>query len=148
MGSQGSSPSDDGPADGPDPHQPEPTARPEPTAQPEPAGEPDPAVQADPAVQPDPAVRPEPATQPEPAAEPDPAGGPTKARYAKGRGRVASGRPVTRPPDPIRPFIGRALPRRRRSDWGVLIFALVVSSLILAACCAAGFALYTSGGFD
>ncbi len=46
------------------------------------------------------------------------------------------------PPDPVMPFI--APPRKRRRDWPVLVFALVIAVLALAVCCAAGFALYAS----
>ena len=119
MGTQGSSPPDEPPEDSSDPHEPEPMPPHAAAAQPTPTPTPTEA-----------------ASQARPA------------RYARGRGKVTPGRPPTRPTDPIRPFIGRALPRRRRSDWGVLIFALIVSGLLLAACCAAGFAFYsTKGGF-
>lgn len=49
---------------------------------------------------------------------------------------------VNHPPDPVTPFI--APPRKRRRDWPVLVFALVIAALALAVCCLAGFALFAS----
>jgi hypothetical protein len=43
-------------------------------------------------------------------------------------------------------FVAPPAPRRRRSDWPILLFALVVSVLIMAACCIAGFAFYVRNG--
>jgi disulfide bond formation protein DsbB len=54
--------------------------------------------------------------------------------------------PPTRPLDPIRPYIAPRTGRRRRSDWPVLVFALIVWCLIMAGCCIAGFAIYTAYG--
>ena len=42
------------------------------------------------------------------------------------------------------PFIAPPVPRKRRSDWPVLVFALVIAGVALAVCCIAGFALYAS----
>jgi len=51
--------------------------------------------------------------------------------------------PVDHPPDPIRPFINAGVPRKRRSDWPVMVLAIVVATLVLSAFCLAGFALYS-----
>jgi hypothetical protein len=51
--------------------------------------------------------------------------------------------PITSPTDPISPFIRGRVPRKRRSDWPVFVFALVASSVVMAVCCIAGFALFT-----
>jgi hypothetical protein len=50
--------------------------------------------------------------------------------------------PPMRPPE----FVAPPVNRRRRSDWVVLLFALIVSGLVMAVCCIAGFALYTTKG--
>ncbi len=63
-----------------------------------------------------------------------------------GRSELPVARPAKHPPDPIRPFLGKALPRRRARDWGILIIAMIVSAILLAACCAAGFAFYATRG--
>jgi hypothetical protein len=60
-------------------------------------------------------------------------------RYSSGRGQQMP----TRPLDPIRPYMPPRVNRRRRSDWPILVFALVVACLVMAAFCVAGFALYT-----
>jgi len=52
--------------------------------------------------------------------------------------------PLNHPPDPVLPFIAPPVPRRRRSDWPVLVAALIIAGVALAACCVAGFALYAS----
>ena len=52
--------------------------------------------------------------------------------------------PLNHPPDPVLPFIAPPVPRRRRSDWPVLVAALIIAVVALAACCIAGFALYAS----
>ncbi len=51
--------------------------------------------------------------------------------------------PPKRPPDPIGPFLRPPGPRRRSRDWPVLVFALIVSVLVMAGCCIAGLAVYT-----
>jgi len=51
--------------------------------------------------------------------------------------------PITSPTDPVSPFIRGRVPRKRRSDWPVFVFALVASSVVMAVCCIAGFALFT-----
>jgi hypothetical protein len=50
------------------------------------------------------------------------------------------------PTDSVRQFssFGGGPPRRRRSDWPVLVFALVVTAAVTAGCCLAGFALFTT----
>ena len=52
----------------------------------------------------------------------------------------------THPADTVRQFssLGGAKPRRRRSDWPVLTFALVVAAVVGALCCLGGFALFSS----
>lgn len=66
--------------------------------------------------------------------------------YSGGRYQASRVTPPAYPPDPILPFIAPPVPRRRRSDWPVLVLALIVSAVLLAACCIAGYALYTSKG--
>jgi hypothetical protein len=63
-------------------------------------------------------------------------------RYATGIGQ----RHPTRPLDPIRPYMAPPVARRRRSDWPVMIFAMVVAALVMVGCCIAGFALYSGYG--
>jgi len=86
-------------------------------------------------------------------AEPDPYDGPglyasydvvTPQTYRTGRYRVSRIPPPTQPPDPILPFIAPPVARRRRSDWPVLVVALIISAIVLAACCIAGYVLYAS----
>jgi hypothetical protein len=88
-------------------------------------------------------------------AEPDPYYGPglyasydvvTPQTYRTGRYQVSRVPPPTQPPDPILPFIAPPVPRRRRSDWPVLLVALIISAIVLAACCIAGYVLYLSNG--
>lgn len=50
--------------------------------------------------------------------------------------------PPAVPLDPILPYISPPVPRRRKSDWPVLVIALIVSALVMMTCCIAGFALY------
>jgi hypothetical protein len=52
--------------------------------------------------------------------------------------------PISQPPDPIRMFLSGPKPRQRRSDWPVLVFALVVAATVTAGCCLAGFAAFTT----
>jgi hypothetical protein len=61
-------------------------------------------------------------------------------RYATGIGQ----RQPTRPLDPIQPYMPPPVARRRRSDWPVMIFVMVIAGLIMVGCCLAGFALYTA----
>jgi hypothetical protein len=77
----------------------------------------------------------------EPVAGP-PSTPPTPTKYGTEIGQV----PPVRPNDPITPFLRPPGPRPRRREWPVLIVALVVSGLVLAVCCIAGFALYASYG--
>jgi hypothetical protein len=80
-----------------------------------------------------------PGDQPGDNPEPPKADSPESATaHSTRRGEV----PLARPPDPIRPFLGRPLPPRWRRDWIVLIFALAFSGLLLVTCCLAGFAMY------
>jgi hypothetical protein len=52
----------------------------------------------------------------------------------------------THPTDPIRQFssLGGAKPRRRRSDWPVLTFAMVAAAVVTALCCLGGFGLFST----
>jgi hypothetical protein len=88
-------------------------------------------------------------------AEPDPYLGPglyasydvvTPQTYRTGRYQVSRVPPPTQPPDPILPFIAPPVARKRRSDWPVLLVALIISAIVLAACCIAGYVLYLSNG--
>jgi hypothetical protein len=68
---------------------------------------------------------------------------PPPPQAAIGRYRFDAPR-LNHPPDPIMPFIAPPGQRKRRRDWPVLVFALVIAALALATCCIAGFALYAS----
>jgi hypothetical protein len=50
------------------------------------------------------------------------------------------------PTDSVRQFssFGGSPPRKRRSDWPVLVFALVVATAVTAGCCLAGFGLFST----
>jgi hypothetical protein len=56
------------------------------------------------------------------------------------------GTPAMRPPEAINPYVAPPVSRRRRSEWPVLLVALVLSGLIMAGFCLAGFALYVRNG--
>lgn len=63
---------------------------------------------------------------------------------AEAIGRFKWEAPVqTMPTDPIWPFISR-VKRSRRSDWPVLVFALVVAAIVTMGCCLAGFAAFSA----
>jgi hypothetical protein len=64
------------------------------------------------------------------------------ARYAAGVGQ----RQPTTPLDPIHPYIAPPVARRRRSDWQVMIFWMVVAAIVMVGFCLAGFALYSGTG--
>ena len=49
----------------------------------------------------------------------------------------------TMPTDPVWPFVSR-VKRQRRSDWPVLVFALVVAAIVALGCCLAGFAAFSA----
>ena len=94
-------------------------------------------------------------TDPDPDDEPNPDREPSAyvgkevlppPAFSSGRYQFAGRQAPTRPPDPVVPFVAPPVPRRRRSDWPVLVVALVVSAFILAACCIAGYVLYASKG--
>lgn len=55
--------------------------------------------------------------------------------------------PPMRPPEALNAYVAPRTKRRRRSDVPVLIIALVVAGLIMAGCCIAGFAVYSTKGF-
>jgi hypothetical protein len=50
------------------------------------------------------------------------------------------------PREAFRPYVAPPVTRRRRSDWPVLVFALIVATLVMAGCCLAGFAVYVQNG--
>ncbi|HEY7223823.1 MAG TPA: hypothetical protein VH561_09570 [Micromonosporaceae bacterium] len=52
--------------------------------------------------------------------------------------------PYTIPPDPLRQYVSGPKPRKRRSDWPILVFALVVAAVVAALCCLGGFAVFSS----
>jgi hypothetical protein len=54
--------------------------------------------------------------------------------------------PPSVPQDPILPYIAPPVPRHRRSDWPVVVVAMIISALVMAGCCIAGFALYSGYG--
>jgi hypothetical protein len=60
----------------------------------------------------------------------------------RGRRRVAP----MRPPEALHSYVAPRTSRRRRADWPVLVIALVVAGLVMAGCCVAGFALYSTKG--
>jgi hypothetical protein len=64
------------------------------------------------------------------------------SRYHPAFGQI----PPSVPMDPILPYIAPPVPRRRRSDWPVLLVAMIISALVMAGCCIAGFALYSGYG--
>jgi hypothetical protein len=51
--------------------------------------------------------------------------------------------PLTLPTDPLRPYSSGFAKRKRRPEWPVLIFALVVVAIVVVGCCLAGFALFS-----
>ena len=65
-------------------------------------------------------------------------------RYNVGRSKV---HPTT-PLDPIHPYIKGPRPRRRRSDWPILIFAMIVAAIVMTACCIAGFGIFHTYGIN
>jgi hypothetical protein len=64
------------------------------------------------------------------------------SHYAGGIGQ----RQPTKPLDPIRPYMAPPVARRRRSDWSVMIFVMVLTSIVMIGCCIAGYALYSVYG--
>jgi hypothetical protein len=63
---------------------------------------------------------------------------------AEAIGRFKWEAPVqTMPTDPVWPFVSR-VKRQRRSDWPVLVFALVVAAIVTMGCCLAGFASFSA----
>jgi hypothetical protein len=64
------------------------------------------------------------------------------AHYAPGVGQQTP----TSPLDPIHPYIAPPVARRRRSDWTVMIFGMVVVAIVLVGFCLAGFAIYSAIG--
>jgi len=62
--------------------------------------------------------------------------------YVAGRGQV----PPARTHEAFKPYVAPRVTRRRRSDWPILVFALIVATLVMAACCIAGFAVYVNRG--
>jgi hypothetical protein len=63
---------------------------------------------------------------------------------AEAIGRFKWEAPVqTMPTDVIWPMVSR-VKRRRRSDWPVLVFALVVAAIVTIGCCLGGFAAFSA----
>jgi hypothetical protein len=63
---------------------------------------------------------------------------------AEAIGRFTWEAPIqTMPTDPVWPFVSR-VKRKRRSDWPVLVFALVVAAIVTMGCCLAGFAGFSA----
>ncbi len=60
--------------------------------------------------------------------------------------RGERGQAPMRPPEAIKPYVAGPVRRRRRSDWPVLLVALVVAGLVMGGCCIAGFAFYVRNG--
>jgi hypothetical protein len=60
----------------------------------------------------------------------------------KGRGKFHP----TVPWDPLRPYISWPKKRKRRSDWPVLVIALIVTAITLVIFCLGGFALFRKYG--
>jgi hypothetical protein len=59
-------------------------------------------------------------------------------------GRYSWEAPIqTKPTDVVWPFVSR-IKRSRRSDWPVLVFALVVAAIVTLGCCLAGFAAFSA----
>jgi hypothetical protein len=63
-------------------------------------------------------------------------------RYAGGLGHLTPQRPL----DPVGPYTPPPVARRRRSDWSVMMFAMVITSIVMVGCCLAGFAIYSAYG--
>jgi hypothetical protein len=62
----------------------------------------------------------------------------------EGIGRYKWEAPIqTKPTDVVWPFVSR-IKRKRRSDWPVLVFALVVAAIVTLGCCLAGFAAFSA----
>jgi hypothetical protein len=70
--------------------------------------------------------------------------------FIQGRGHVQERGSIPEyeqiPREAFRPYVAPPVTRRRRSDWPVLVFALVVSTIVMAGFCIAGFALYVQRG--
>ena len=70
--------------------------------------------------------------------------------FIQGRGHVqerASIQDYGRTPhEAFRPYVAPPVTRRRRSDWPVLVFALIVATIVMAGFCIAGFAVYVQKG--
>ena len=71
--------------------------------------------------------------------------------FIQGRGHVQDRASIDEytgqiPREAFRPYVAPPVTRRRRSDWPVLVFALIVATLVMAGCCLAGFAVYVQNG--
>jgi hypothetical protein len=58
---------------------------------------------------------------------------------------IGQSKPTT-PLDPIHPYIAPPVARKRRSDWPVMIFAMVIAAVVMVGFCLIGFALYSGFG--
>lgn len=70
--------------------------------------------------------------------------------FIQGRGHVQEHSSIqdyeSIPREAFRPYVAPPVTRRRRSDWPVLVFALVVATIVMAGFCLAGFAVYVQRG--
>jgi hypothetical protein len=70
--------------------------------------------------------------------------------FIQGRGHVQERASIEdyqqMPREAFRPYVAPPVTRRRRSDWPVLVFALIVATIVMAGCCLAGFAVYAQNG--
>jgi hypothetical protein len=69
--------------------------------------------------------------------------------FIQGRGHVQERSAIPEygaPPEAFRPYVAPPVTRRRKSDWPVLVFALIVATVVMAGFCLAGFAVYVQNG--
>jgi hypothetical protein len=137
-----------------EPAQPEESVKPDDSAQPEDPVQPDDSAQPEDPVQPDDSAHPEDSV-PEHSESPRQPGEPIEAHFANPRrqkpqryNRGHSKVHPTTPLDPITPYMAGPVPRRRKSDWPILLFAMVVAATVMATCCIAGFAIFRTYGLS
>jgi hypothetical protein len=70
--------------------------------------------------------------------------------FIQGRGHVQDRESIREytqiPREAFRPYVAPPVTRRRRSDWPILVFALVAAAVVMAGFCIAGFAVYVQHG--
>jgi hypothetical protein len=69
--------------------------------------------------------------------------------FIQGRGHVQERGAIPEygpPHEAFRPYVAPPVTRRRKSDWPVLVFALIVATVVMAGFCLAGFAVYVQNG--